>query len=103
MDRYEVPRDGDRDLRFEGEIIARASSRKHEGPANTRWNELTLYRTQGGKLVAQKIGRTQWQGEVDRHEAVVGDERAVTSFFGYSTAAKEIYTKAGIDAAVTVE
>jgi hypothetical protein len=100
---YTVRRDGDRDLCFEGELIASISSRRHEGKANTRWNELALYRTAGGKLVASKIGRTIWQGEVDRYEAVVGDERVISSFFGYSDAAKELYEKAGIDALERIE
>lgn len=103
MDRYEVRRDGARDLRFHGEQIAYASTRRHEGPGSNRWQELTLYRTRAGKLVASKVGRTIWQDEVDRHEAVVGDVAVIQSFLGYSDAAKEIYTKAGIDTSEVVE
>jgi hypothetical protein len=98
-----VFRDGEKNLRFVGELLASASSRSHQGPRSQRWQELTLYRTQGGKFVAARVGRTIWQGEVDRYEAVVGDTAAVQEFFGFCDEAKRIYDKAGLDADEVVE
>lgn len=64
-------RDDEKHLRFVGEVIAEASSRSHEGPTQSRWTELALYRTAGGKLVVARIRRTCWQGEEDQCAAEV--------------------------------
>ena len=45
--------DGDRVLRFEGELLAHSSS-YHSG--SHRWVEFDLYRTEGGSYVVSRVG-----------------------------------------------
>jgi len=100
MERITLKRDNDRDLTFTGDLVAEASSaRAMRGDKSTgRWTELQLYRTAGGKMVGATIGRTQWQGEVDRFAAAVcDDDAAVIEFFGHGWLAKDLYSEAGID------
>jgi len=91
------------------EVIAEASSspnnafREYSGTAG-RWSELRLYRTRGGKYICEQIGRTQWQGEHDRHSgAVCETEVEVQEFFGHGWLAKELYDDAGIAAVEIIE
>ncbi len=103
-----LQRDGAPPLRFKGELLAETSSSPDRGRgdwsgATGRWTELRLYRTQGGKYVCQRIGRAQWQGERDTHEAVVCEtENEVMEFFGWGWLAKDLYAKAELDAAEEV-
>jgi len=64
MPKYVVERDGQRDLRFEGELLCEVSDREHSGPRSTRWTEIAIYRRSatGGYVVAI-TNRTQWQGD----------------------------------------
>jgi len=109
MKKHNVRRDGHRDISFTGELIAEVSSspetaRSDYSGATGRWAELRLYRTKGGKLVCEQIGRTQWQGEHDRHSGAVCDNEAgVVEFFGHGWLAKELYKEAEIDAAEEIE
>jgi hypothetical protein len=104
MGEFVVRRDDARDLKFSGERIAHFSTKSHQGPASNRWLELALYRTKGGKLVCQRIGRTIWEGERDRHEAcVVSSVAEVVEFFGFGDAAKRLYDEARIDYTEQVE
>lgn len=50
-----VVRDGQRQLRFEGELLAQSSSKSN---GRTRWVEFELYRTAGGQYVLSRIGRS---------------------------------------------
>lgn len=97
------------DIRFQGELIAEASSSansasgRHSG-ATGRWTELKLYRTAGGRYVAQSIGHTQWQGEHTRYSAKVCETAAdVIAFFGHGWLAKELYDDADIEDVQHVE
>jgi hypothetical protein len=110
MKEFAITRDNERDLVFTGEIIASASSspetsRSDFSGSTGRWTELTLYKTQGGKYVCESIGRTQWQGEHDRHKgAVCETPECVCEFFGESWLAKELYANTTeIDCAVRVD
>ncbi len=50
------------------------------------------------------VGRTQWQGEHDRHAAKVCDTVGqVVEFLGAGWLAKELYEEAGIDIAEVIE
>ncbi len=51
---YEV-RDGNRVLRFDGELLSESSSRR---PDNDRWVEFQLYRTKSGSYVLGRIGQS---------------------------------------------
>ncbi len=67
-------------------------------------SKLRLYRTQGGKYICEQVGRTQWQGEHDRHSgAVCETEAEVQEFFGHGWLAKELYDRAGIQAVEVIE
>lgn len=67
---FTLPRTGDRDLSFQGDLLATSSSRR--GNAR-RWLELSLYRTTAGSYVVYGVGRTQVPDEVDRTWAVIAD------------------------------
>jgi len=109
MDRIKVQQDNGRDLVFEGELVAEASSSPNNACSNYsretgRWCELALYRTAGGRYVCSQVGRTQWQGEHDRHEAaVVDDADGVIEFFGAGWLAKQLYEEASIECIECVE
>lgn len=93
-------------VKFQGELLADASNRYSKNPYNgeTRWNEIYLYKTVGGNLVAQTVGRSQWQGEVDRYKVkVCKTEQEVIDFLGFSDSAKHIYKEAGISTELKVE
>jgi EXLDI family protein len=59
---YTLRRDDLPPLRFRGEIIDEASTHTHQ---TTRWVDVTVYRTQGGRYILRIRHRTQWQGESD--------------------------------------
>lgn len=106
---YTLRVSGGPNLRFVGALIAQTSSSKERG-ADTfsgeagRWTELCLYKTKGGQYVAQKIKRTEWDGDYDRHSAqACATAEDVKSFLGYGWLAKQLYDLAGIDAAIDVD
>ncbi len=59
---YTLRRDDMPPLRFRGEVVDEASTHTHQ---TTRWVEVTVYRTQGGRYILRIRHRTQWQGESD--------------------------------------
>ena len=109
MEEHVIRRSGERDLRFVGKLIAEAISsannaRSDYSGSTGRWTELRLYRTAGEQYVCERIGRTRWQGEHDRHTAVVcGSVVGVCEFFGSSWLAKQLYVDAGIDCVEDVD
>ena len=48
-------RDGARLISFEGDLLATTSSRRDESP---RWTEMSVYRTEKGSYVLEKVGRS---------------------------------------------
>ncbi|MEB2353251.1 MAG: hypothetical protein OZ924_17810 [Burkholderiaceae bacterium] len=104
METFEIERDDARPLRFKGEMIATASSKTTDGPGSQRWRVLHLYRTAAGTLVAERIGRTIWIGERDRHEAqACATEAEVVEYLGLGDTAKEIYYQAQIDISESID
>ena len=94
-----VTRDGEADLRFTGVKLAHESSRKPDGPSNSRWTEITLYRTDSGKYVVERVAISVWEGENDKLEGFVCDDhQAVIDVLGHGWVSKEIYNQAGIEA-----
>jgi len=69
--RIRLERDGDIPLSFSGELIGEASNRTIRGDRQNRWTEVEIYRTAKANWVAHIIGRSCWDGEVDRHSVVV--------------------------------
>lgn len=55
MNTYELP-NGDTSVRFTGELLSKKSSRR--SPTDLRWTEIEIYKTQAGKYVVHKIGRS---------------------------------------------
>lgn len=48
-------RDGNRLLTFDGELLAFVSSRED---SRDRWTEMSIYRTEGGSYILEKVGRS---------------------------------------------
>lgn len=108
MKQYNLTRDGERDLRFTGRILADVSSHSYRGDSQNRWTELALYQTKAGKYVVQSVGRTIWEGENNRYSATVCDdtEKVIETLTieGYLSAlAKELLDEAKIDYSEEVE
>lgn len=109
METITLENDNAPEVRFTGELIATAKSSSnnasgHYSGATGRWTELRLYRTAGGRYVAQSVGHTQWAGEHTRYNTVVCETAAdVIAFFGHGWLAKELYGEAGIEDVQHVE
>lgn len=68
MERITLERTGQRPLVFTGELIKTESTRRHN---SSRWTDMSIYRTAGGKYVASMYHATCWQGEHDTCTAQV--------------------------------
>ena len=73
-----LKRTGERPLAFEGELLAEASTSMDR--AHPDWSGETgvshtaqVWRTSEGEFVVALVRHTAWQGQRDRHEAVVFD------------------------------
>lgn len=84
-----LKRTGKPPLRFRGELIEESDGERQRGKENTRWHELGVYRTEGGKFVLRIAYRTRWQGELDRDDAVILDrpEKVAAALQGYDPCA----------------
>jgi hypothetical protein len=86
-------------VRFTGELVAspassddRAMGRSYSSQTS-RWTELELYKTKGGKFICHQVGRTCWQGERDRFSGKVCETlEDVKEFFGHRWLAQELYS-----------
>ena len=110
MEKYVIERDSAKNLTFTGELLAKASSSDNNASGSSysgstgRWQVLALYRTEGGKLICERIDRTRWQGERDSHHAkVCTNNNEVIDFFGHGWLAKDLYEEAGIVACENVD
>lgn len=70
---YTLTRDGMKDLRFKGEVLAECSDHHYQGPLNTRWTEINVYRTEAGAYVVRIVHRTRWEMEQDQHAAIFAE------------------------------
>lgn len=109
MEQITLSNPGAPDVRFVGKLVAQVSSSPDQASSyysgsNGRYTILRLFRSRGGKLIAEQTGRTQWQGERDRIKvAVCDDEKAVIEFFGHGWLAKDLYEEAGISDVTDVD
>lgn len=71
---YTLERDGDKPLKFSGQELAWVSNQEPSGENQSRWDEYTLYRTTKGTFVIAHEYKTQWQGEICRHEVWYGPD-----------------------------
>lgn len=91
-----VRREGARDLRFKGRLLAHVRTPLHRG----RQHAYRVFRTEGGKIVAIKEGLSLWLNEHDRVEVQVYDDvEGVIAFFGFSPLAKALYAQLGMSEA----
>ena len=67
MSSFTLTRTGQAPLKFDGEIVAEASSHLSTGQEANRWHEVRVYRIDPLKHVVEVIYRTCWQGEQDYH------------------------------------
>lgn len=78
---YTLDRTGKPQLQFEGDLSASATSnvRVNGGPLESRWHEISLYRTTSSKWVWQVCYRSCWQGEPehDRAEVAASDKAVI--------------------------
>lgn len=100
MEEIIVMRDGQKDLKFKGELLASASDRWIAGREQTRWTEIAVYKTESGKYVIAWESITLWQGELNSYRAKVcefasetiaelmSDDEEGTAYF--SSLAKEV-------------
>lgn len=79
METVTLPRTGDRPVRFTGEEVATATSRQSNGPCQSRWYELALYRTDSGRYVLAIGYRSQWEGELPEDRVYVEDSAAAVA------------------------
>jgi len=62
-----------KDLVFSGRELSNSSTETIQGEGQNRFNELTLYKTDGGKYIYCNEFITRWQGEKGRTTAQVYD------------------------------
>jgi len=94
-------RDREPDLVVDSAVLVAEVSSKQA--AATRWTELRLWRSGAGQFVAEQVGRSTLEGEVDRCRAwVCADATAVVAKLKHGWLARQIYAKAGIDDAEQV-
>jgi len=105
---FVIQRDDGPSYKFRGVIIGEIESSNNNAHSNYsgssgRCEKLTIYKTQSGKFVCEKIGYSQWQGERTRYSACVCDTVLdVGHFFGYGWLAKDLYDDAEIEIAIEV-
>ena len=63
MTRIELEITGELNISFTGEFIAESSSYQHNGPNNTRYNTLTIYKKEDNTFILYNQYFTAWQGE----------------------------------------
>lgn len=55
MQEYDLP-NGDQRVQFTGQMLGKRSSR--QGDHDLRWTEIEMYKTQAGKYIVHKVGRS---------------------------------------------
>ena len=86
------------DLRFKGYEIGHVSSEKPDGPSSIRWTEITLYKTESGKYVVERVGMSVADGENNKIAAYVCDDHeAIKKVLAFGWLSKLLYDQAGIE------
>lgn len=95
MRKFILPNQWGPDIEFVGELLGSADSKTDV--YKTRWIELQLYRTEKGKFVCAKIGRTTIFGEQDRWTVgFVNNLDEALDFFGPGYVTKVLMSRAGV-------
>lgn len=106
---YVVQRDNNRPLRFTGMRIGHARSTSNRGRQDFSGQTgisqvMQLFVNKRGEYVASSAFFTEWQGQRDRHDAVVTRNREdVVQFFGLGWLAMEVYASADWDIAENLD
>lgn len=80
--KYLLKRTGNVPLSFEGELLSSQEGPWHRGREHRRFFDLRVYRTMGGKYIAERNFRTSWTGESESHSVeVFSDLDKVGDFF----------------------
>lgn len=118
MKRYLIRRSRNKPLSFSGTLLAEVSTRHRR----ERWTELRIYRVERstvggeavelldsytpseGSFVAEQVGRTTVEGEIDRIKAWPCESvRHVREALGEGLLARELYMQAGFFGAESVD
>lgn len=95
-------RDNGPDIVFNGCLLGSIDN-KDQAESTGRWLELSVYRTDGGKLICERLRRTLNPGERDVCEAAVCDSTIeMTDFFGFGRLSKLLFSRAKIETSVFV-
>lgn len=106
MKTIKLTRDGDKDVMFTGELLAKGSSRKND---STRWTEIRLFKSKAGNYIASVVGRSLWEGEHNRYQVhLCGSStesviEALREEGHLGWLAKDVLAEAGIETAEFVE
>jgi len=108
MDNTVVPaqfvafRDNDADIVFNGRLLG-AISNEDQAHIAGRWMELSLYKTDAGKFICERLRYSLNPGERDVFEAAVCDSTVeVVAFFGFGRISKRLFKEAAIDTTVFI-
>lgn len=83
MGKITLKRTGQAPLKFSGELVSEASSKKFQGPAENRYFDLSIYSAEQGGYVMAVEYHTHWQGEHDQYFAhVCRDAGEVREYLG---------------------
>jgi hypothetical protein len=77
MEKITIQRDGEKDLEFSGELIAKGHTNEDDSSyywsaESGRWSKYDLYKTDSGKFVLSVKHFSRWQGDIDEFSALVG-------------------------------
>jgi len=70
---YTLPRSGCRPLRFTGSLLTSGDTQADNGPGNTRWWSVAVYRTDADRYILALNWHTRWQGEISSQTAEIYD------------------------------
>ena len=97
-DKFLLVNDDKKDVAFVGKLLAKSSSYSDKGPASKQWQELILYKTEGGSYICQTIENTILPDEYRRSQLFVTESLSeLIDHMGHRSLAKEIYTELSID------
>lgn len=70
METFTLDRSGQAPLQFTGELLSESDGLRQANKEHTRFHNVSIFRTQGGKYVLHICYETRWQGEVGYSWAV---------------------------------
>ena len=103
-DKFLLENNDKKDVAFLGKLLAKSSSHSDKGPASKRWQELILYKTEGGSYICQTIGETTLPDEYRRSQVFITESLSeLIDHMGHRSLAKKIYTELSIDTTLCVD